>query len=58
MVINQDFVTTDAIKSLTESVADEIVILHNITLSNSRFHKQSYRNAWRSRKGVRYDRWK
>ena len=58
MVMNQDFVTIDAIQSLTEIAFDEIFKLHNIALSNSRFHKQSYRNTWRSRKGVRYDRWK
>ena len=58
MVMNLDFVTTDAIKSLDEETADEIFKLYNIALSSSRITKETYRNTWRSRKGVRYDRWK
>lgn len=58
MVINSEFVTTGEIQSLAEIAFDEIIKLHNIAMSNSKIHKQSYRNAWRSRKGVRYDRWK
>ena len=58
MVTNSGFVTTDAIKSLAEETADEIFKLYEIALASSRITKEAYRNTWRSRKGVRYDRWK